>query len=101
MPKTEVLLRKLRGHLAYAKQCEPFKIFRDVELEALLKAKPTTIEALARIKGFPKDGARVTKYGQSIIDCFIKADKIEDFEVKLDSTGDPVAKTVLKRMNLF
>ena len=90
------LLEKLRGHLAYKSRMEPYKVFRDVELELLLQARPKTIEALARIKGFPRDGARVTKYGKSIIDIFNRPGDIDDFEV--DTNGN--VKTKLKRMKL-
>lgn len=101
MTKHEELLRKLRGHLAYAKQVKPYVIFKDEELKLILDIKPKTLASLATIKGFPKEGKRVEKWGQSIVDIFNKADKIEDFEVKLDKSGEPVAKTQLKRMNLF
>lgn len=60
MEEKRELLKKLRRHLAYAKQCEPFKIFRNVEFEALMEKQPKTIEELSEIKGFPKDGKRVT-----------------------------------------
>lgn len=101
MTDIETALRKLRGRLAYSKQCEPYKIFRDVELNLLLSEKPRTIENLSKIKGFPKTGKRVQNYGQAIIDCFNRPESIEDFDVKLDASGEPVANTVLKKMNLF
>lgn len=101
MTQQEELLRKLRGHLAYAKQVKPYVIFKDEELIAILDVKPKTLEELATIKGFPKEGKRLANWGQSIIDIFNKTDKIADFEVKLDKTGEPVSVVKLKRMNLF
>lgn len=101
MEEIERLLRKLRRHLAYAKQVEPYKIFRDVELNLLLKNKPKTIEELAKLKGFPKDGKRVTCWGESIIKIFNKPEDIKDFEVTLDGEGFPVAVPILKKMDLF
>ena len=101
MSETERLLRKLRGHLAYKKQVEPYKIFRDVELNLLLKKEPKTLEELSKIKGFPAKGKRVTCWGQSIIDIFNTPEKIENFEIELDVSGFPVSRTVLKKMEIF
>ena len=70
MKKEEFLLRKLRGHMAYKKNVEPYRIFRDSELVLLLQERPTTIEQLTTIKGFPAEGARVAICGLGIIDIF-------------------------------
>lgn len=96
MNKEKELLQKLRGHLAYKASMEPYKVFRDTELELLLKIRPKTIEELCKIKGFPKDGARVTKYGASIIDIFNRPNMIDDFEVSDDGS----AKTKLRVMSI-
>lgn len=96
MASEKELLQKLRGHLAYKANMEPFKVFRDQELELLLKERPKTLEALAKIKGFPKDGARVTKYGNAIIDIFNRSEQIEDFKVR----DDGFVETKLKRMSI-
>ena len=101
MKKTEELLRKLRGHLAYKKQVKPYVIFKDTELEEILKVEPKTLDELATIKGFPRTGARVTKWGQSIVDIFNKTDEVEDFEVTVDKDGDLVVNTVVKMMEMF
>lgn len=101
MSEKERLLRKLRGHLAYKKQVEPYKIFRDLELKLLLKIEPKTLEELAKIKGFPIKGKRVNCWGQSIIDIFNEPEKIENFEIELDTSGFPVSRTVLKKMEIF
>lgn len=62
----EELLRKLRGNLAHKSQMEPFKVFNDEMLRALLKKKPRTLEEIATVKGFPKDGTRffLTSYAR-------------------------------------
>lgn len=96
MASERELLQKLRGHLAYKANMEPFKVFRDQELELLLKKRPKTLEELAEIKGFPKDGARVTKYGKAIIDIFNRSEQIDDFNVREDGT----VITKLKRMQI-
>lgn len=100
MSKEELLLRKLRGRLAYSKQCKPYMIFRDVELTLLLNTKPKTKSELEKIKGFPSDGARVKNYGQAIVDIFNKADKIEDFKIDLNSEGEPTA-SALQKLSIF
>lgn len=101
MSKYEELLRKLRGHLAYKKQVEPYKIFRDIELQLLLKEEPKTMEHLTKLKGFPADGKRATCWGQSIIDIFNTPERIENFEIELDNAGFPISRTVLKKMEIF
>jgi len=101
MEKTEELLRKLRGHLAYKKQVKPYVIFKDAELVDILKVEPRTLDELATIKGFPRQGARVTKWGQSIVDIFNKTDEVEDFEITVDKDGDLVVNTVVKMMEMF
>ena len=101
MSKTEELLRKLRGHLAYKSQVEPYKIFRDIELNLLLDKQPKTLEELGEIKGFPVDGKRYKSYGQSIVDIFCSPDAIDDFEITVDKDGELYSETKLKRMSLF
>lgn len=100
MSKEEFLLRKLRGRLAYSKQCKPYMIFRDTELKLLLDAKPKTKNELSKIKGFPSTGSRVRNYGQAIVDIFNQSDKIEDFKIDLNSEGEPVA-TALQKLSVF
>lgn len=97
----EDLLRKLRGHLAHAKQMEPFKVFTDENLRELLKVKPKTLNELKGIKGFPENGARVSKYGQSIVDIFNKANMISGFSVSIDKEGEPVSKTLTTKKISF
>lgn len=101
MSREEELLRKLRGHLAYAKQVKPYVIFKDEELKEILSKRPKTLDELSTIKGFPREGKRVEKWGQSIVDIFTKTEKIADFELKTDSDGEPSVTTKLVRMNLF
>lgn len=97
----EILLRKLRGHMAYKKQVEPYKIFRDAELNILLQVRPKTMEDLTKIKGFPEAGARVACCGQSILDIFNRPKDIDDFDVKLDSKGNLSVNTQLIPLSVF
>jgi ribonuclease D len=96
----EVLLT-LRGSIAHSKQCQPFYVFRDVELDLLLKKRPTTLEALASIKGFPKEGSRVTKWGKAIIQVFIDHTQIQEFKVVGKKGEDPVVSVTLKESRAF
>lgn len=95
------LLTKLRGRLAYSKQCAPFYIFKDTEMELLLEWRPQTLEDLCKIKGFPKEGKRVQKWGKEIITVFRDTYNVEDFDVELDKDGDPVPKSILKNASAF
>lgn len=101
MGKEKELLKKLRGHMAYKKGVEPFRVFRDIELDLLLQARPKSIAELTKIKGFPANGKRVLGYGDAIVKIFIKTDEIKDFDISLDKDGDPIAKTVLRQMTAF
>lgn len=94
------LLSKLRGRMAYKSNCAPYLIFSDELMEVLLEQKPKTVEELSTIKGFPKDGKRVEKWGQAIVDVFSEKD-VQDFEVEEDSEGDLVVRSVLVPMQLF
>jgi superfamily II DNA helicase RecQ len=86
MASIEDTLRKLRGHLAHKKQVAPYQIFNDKTLELLLKEKPTTVEALSKLKGFPKEGYRVTNLGEIIVEVF-RTKKDYEFEIK-DKNGE-------------
>lgn len=59
----------------------PYAVFRDEELEALLKHRPKTIEELVLVRGFPADGARVRKHGLAIIEFFKSDCKIQSMDM--------------------
>lgn len=101
MSNEKELLLKLRGHMAYKKGVEPFRVFRNVELDLLLEKQPKTIAELTQIKGFPAGGKRVLGYGNAIISIFNKPEEIKDFDVKLDKDGDPIADVILRPMTSF
>lgn len=101
MDNKEVLLKTLRGRLAYSHQCEPYKIFGNKELMALLEVEPKTLEELATIKGFPSDGKRVANYGEAIIAIFNRPTEVKDFKIEETATGEFIAKPVLERLDLF
>lgn len=70
MSSLEEELKRLRNRLALKSGIAQYSVFKDEQLEELLKIKPKTIDELVSIKGFPKNGARVTKWGQEIIRVF-------------------------------
>ena len=70
MNNLEEELKRLRNRLALKNGIAQYSVFKDEQLEELLKRKPKTIDELVSIKGFPKNGARVAKWGQDIIRVF-------------------------------
>ena len=96
-----ILLKKLRGHLAYKKQVKPYVIFRDKELFSLIMCRPKTLDELAFIPGFPRDGSRLNKWGDAIIAIFNRGSEIEDFKISSDENGEDKIELVLKKMEMF
>lgn len=64
------LLENLRSKLSMDKQGNHSFSFSDEELETLLKEKPKTLNDLGKIKGFPRKGKRVERFGIDIINIF-------------------------------
>ncbi len=56
-------LINLRAQLVGTMHVQPFTIYQDATIEALLAAKPKTLEALSKVKGFPAKGKRVQGFG--------------------------------------
>ena len=99
MEKQRELLKLLRSRLTGSEHTLPFTIFKDSEIESLLKAQPKTIEQLSKVKGFPAGGKRVKGYGDAIIAIFKGAD-ITDFGLK--GTGEDVkVTTTIKKSAVF
>ena len=48
----------------------PYMVFPDSVMNMLVEKKPKTLAALSHIEGFPKDGQRMSKYGEDIISIF-------------------------------
>ena len=98
MTKEENCLRLLRSSIAKEAKTRSKWTFSDVELSRLLKYKPNTMEKLTTIKGFPKDGKRVSAYGQKIVDIF-NGIFPDDFKVEIE--GDNLKVYSLKSKNRF
>lgn len=94
------LLLSLRSQLVGEKHTLPYTIYKDSDIEALLAAQPHSLEDLAKVKGFPKNGLRLTGFGDAIIAIFNDTDRID--KIQLTKEGDDYAvKTTLKKMELF
>lgn len=87
------LLKELRSKLVGVKTTLPYTIYRDADIEALVKAQPKTLDDLGKIKGFPSQGKRYKNYGESILAVFRNPSAIESFEI--DETK-PVAEIIVK-----
>lgn len=48
-----------------------YHVFDNETAKQIYAAKPTTLPALSKIKGFPQGGERLTKYGNHIIRWFL------------------------------
>lgn len=100
MEQQRRLLLSLRSQLVGEKHTLPYTIYRDADIDSLLKAQPHTLEDLSKVKGFPKNGLRLTGFGDAIIAIFNNTDKIDD--IKLEKNGNDYAVSVsLKKMKLF
>lgn len=98
--KQRKLLKDLRSKLVGTNKTLPYTIYRDKDIEALLKAQPKTLEDLGKIKGFPIDGVRHKNYGESILKVFIDPNSISTFELDT-SRPKPVIKTVARKVHAF
>lgn len=90
--KEKQLLEELRSKLVGILHTQPFTIYTDAEIEALLKARPKTLEELVKIKGFPDNGKRVRTFGKAIIAIFNPPE---------EKTTPVPAATSLNNMQLF
>lgn len=97
-------LEELRSNLVGALHTQPFTIYSDETIEDLLKARPTTIEELTKVKGFPADGKRVKCFGKAIIAIFKgevspaapqQTEELKEMNVFDDKKGKSVSKTSL------
>lgn len=78
----------------------PYCVYRDEDIEALLKAQPKSLEELWAVKGFPKNGKRVQGFGQAIVDIFL-GKRINKFSVKQDSKGQVIINVEIKKASGF
>ena len=98
--KQRTLLKELRSKLVGSQRTLPYTVYRDKDIEALLKAQPMTLEELGKVKGFPADGKRFTNYGNSILAVFKNPDSINSFSLDL-SKSVPEIRVEAKKVNAF
>ena len=100
--KQRKLLLELRSSLIGKLNTMPYCIYTDEAVESLLDAQPKTIDELAKVKGFPKEGKRVKGFGEAIIAIFNNASRIEGFTLKEGkAAGEVEVGTTLKRISAF
>ena len=75
--KQRELLVQLRSELVGKMKVQPFTIYDDATIEALVQAKPKTLKELTSVKGFPATGKRVKGFGETIIKIFQDTDNIQ------------------------
>lgn len=78
----------------------PYTIYDDATMEALLDARPQSIEALTQVKGFPEKGKRVKGFGEAVVKIFTELDRLEEIGVK-NNGGNIEVVTKLQPMNCF
>ena len=94
-------LLQLRSKLAYETKNKHSWSFSDKEMNNLLKVKPKDLKTLSTIPGFPRDGKRVSSYGQVIVHIF-NSKPIHDFKVKMSSNGESLdVEEVMKPLSAF
>lgn len=100
--KQRRLLLELRSSLIGKLNTMPYCIYTDDAIEALLDAQPKTIDELAQVKGFPKEGKRVKGFGEAILAVFNKTNQIDGFTLSEGETaGELEVGTSLKRISAF
>lgn len=98
--KQRQLLLDLRSQMVSALHTYPYTIYKDSDIENLLKAQPKSIAELGAVKGFPKQGKRVKGFGESIVKIFTDTDNCETTKIKTNTNGD-VEISVCEKMNAF
>lgn len=93
-------LVNLRAQLVGSMHVQPFTIYQDATIEALLKAKPKTLEALSKVKGFPAKGKRVQGFGEAVVAIFNEAASSVTTRVELVS-GKPKVEFAMQKMSIF
>lgn len=56
-----------------------YRVLSDADIDLIATKRPKTIKDLTTLKGFPKGGAKVTKYGEDIVAIVMKPEAISVF----------------------
>ena len=92
--KQKTLLLDLRSALVGKLHTQPFTIYNDATIEALLDAQPKSLVELSKVKGFPENGKRIKGFGEAVIAVFTKCDQIQTIDVKITQSGISVGVTL-------
>lgn len=92
--KQKQMLLELRSQLVGKMHVQPFTIYNDVTIEALLDTQPKSLEELTKVKGFPKDGKRIKGFGETIVQIFVDCKSIKSIEVGTEGTELTVGATL-------
>lgn len=98
--KQRQLLLDLRAQMVSALHALPYTIYKDSDIENLLKAQPKSLAELSAVKGFPKQGKRVKGFGESIVKIFTDTDNCKTTKIKAKANGD-IEISVCGEMNAF
>lgn len=98
--KQRKLLVELRRKLVGKRHTLPYTIYRDEDIDSLIKAQPHTIEELEEVKGFPKGGLRIKGFGTAILEVFNNTNKVVGVDFNVNG-GVPEVTIKLKKMQIF
>lgn len=100
--KQKQLLLDLRSQLVGAMHVQPFTIYTDDTIEALVEAQPRTIPELEAVKGFPKGGKRVIGFGEAVVAVFNNCNGIDTIGVTVDENTNSASVCIkLKELHAF
>lgn len=94
-------LTLLRNRLCGEKHVLPYIIYTEQCIDELIKAQPKDLAELGKVKGFPKDGARIKNYGRAILYALWDSSTVKDFKIKPDKDGYLQVETEMKEMTIF
>lgn len=97
--KQRRLLQQLRSKLVSKMHVQPFTIYSDAVIECLIQKKPTTLEELEQVKGFPKNGKRINGFGELVISIFNDVESIQSVDVVTE--GKNVQVRSVKPLSAF
>lgn len=99
--KQRELLNAFRSQMSREKRIKVFKVFTSKNIEDIIEAQPQSIEALAKVKGFPADGMRIKGYGEAIVNIITNTDNVKEICVNTGANGEIAVQTSLKELSIF
>lgn len=93
-------LINLRAQLVGTMHVQPFTIYQDTTIEALLAAKPKTLEELAKVKGFPAKGKRMQGFGEAVVAIFDESASSVTTKIGF-ANGKPKVEFAMQEVSVF